>query len=299
VRRLYRRLQPQLVHHVALQPVIVGSLAALGLPIARLNAIAGFGFSYTSNSPRAVLARTVMTPLMRFLLARPRSAVLVQNGDDRRAVEALGVAADNIFLVPGSGVDADVLTPLPEPQGPVCAAFVGRLLEDKGVRTLVAAHDLLARRGSPVRLLLAGTTDPANPASVTAADVEDWKHRPGLIALGHVVDIASVWAQAHIAVLPSRREGLPKSLLEAAACGRPIVATDVPGCREIAIDGVNALLVPPDDPPALADAIDRLAHDAALRRTFGRASRQLVERQFASEHIGRQIVLVYDRLIGR
>jgi glycosyltransferase involved in cell wall biosynthesis len=117
--------------------------------------------------------------------------------------------------------------------------------------------------------------------------------------LGHVADIRSVWKAAHIAVLPSRREGLPKSLLEAAACGRPIVATNVPGCREIARAGVNALLVPPDNAEALADAIDRLAQDADLRARFGAASRQMVEDEFSAAQVGRDIVTLYDSLTHR
>ena len=173
----------------------------------------------------------------------------------------------------------------------------GRLLADKGLRALAQAHALLTARGLAVRLLIAGNADPANPASIPPAEIERWRTRPGLELLGHVTDIRQVWAQAHIAVLPSRREGLPKSLLEAAACGRPIVATDVPGCREIARPGVNALLVPADDATALADAIERLAADAGLRARFGSAGRQLVVDKFSSARIGRDIVSLYDRLL--
>ncbi len=138
-----------------------------------------------------------------------------------------------------------------------------------------------------VRVLIAGDADPANPTSIPPEEIETWRAQPGLEFLGHVADIRQVWAQAHIAVLPSRREGLPKSLLEAAACGRPIVATDVPGCREIARPGVNALLVPRDDAPTLAAAIERLASDPDLRARFGSAGRRLVEENFSSERIGR------------
>jgi glycosyltransferase involved in cell wall biosynthesis len=214
-------------------------------------------------------------------------------------MEAVGVGPDRLFLIPGSGVDIVALQALPEPPGPVTVAFVGRLLEDKGLRVLVAAHDLLSQRGRPVRLLIAGEPDPANPASISQSEIERWKQTEGVEFLGHIDDIRMVWAQAHIAVLPSRREGLPKSLLEAAACGRPIVATDVPGCREIARNGINALLVPPDDPMALAEAIDRLAHDPQLRQSFGRAGRLLVESEFTSDQIATKIVEVYDELLRR
>ena len=297
VRRLYRGLKPDLVHHVALEPTVIGSVAALGLPLRTLNALAGLGFSFTSSSPKARLTGFILRGLLRFLLARRNTAVLVQNEDDGAVIAALGINPDRVFLIPGSGVDSDQLTPMPEPPGPVTAAFVGRLLDDKGIRTLIAAHEILARRGRPVRLLLAGEADPANPASIPPKEIASWKAREGVEVLGQVADIRDVWAEAHIAVLPSRREGLPKSLLEAAACGRAIVATDVPGCRVIARDGINALLVPPDDPAALADAVDVLARDPVLRQSFGKAGRSMVEEEFSSAQVGQQIVALYDKLL--
>lgn len=299
VRALYRRLRPDIVHHVALEPSIVGSAAALGLPIVRLNAFAGLGYAFSSKTIKARIVAAGLGLLLKFLLRRPSAAVLVQNPDDRGEALRLGISAHRVFLIPGSGVDSDLLRPCPEPEGPVTVTFVGRLLDDKGVRTLVAAHGLLRRRGVRVRLVIAGDRDPANPASMSLQEIERWKGEPDISVLGHVTDIGKLWAQAHIAVLPSRREGLPKSLLEAAACGRPIVASDVPGCREIARPGINALLVPPDDPPALADAIARLAQDGGLRRQFGAAGRELVETEFASARIGRAIVALYDKLLGR
>lgn len=299
VRRLYRRVQPAIAHHVALVPTIVGSMAALRLPVVCLNALAGLGFAFTSQTPKAYFVRFILERLMRWLLSRRSAFVLVQNPDDLAAIQSLGVEPDKITLIRGSGVDVDTLKPLPEPPPPIVVGFVGRLLNDKGVLTLVAAHALLTNRGRPVELLIAGDPDPANPASIPEATVAAWKQRAGLTLLGHVDDIRKVWARAHIAVLPSLREGLPMSLLEAASCGRPIVATDVPGCREIARHGINALLVPPNDPEALADAIERLAGDAELRQRFGAASRQMVEGEFSDARIGRDIVALYRRLLGQ
>lgn len=299
VRELYRRLDPDIVHHVALQPAIIGSLAAVGLPMARLNALAGLGYVFTSRKPSALVMRPVLATLVRLLLNTRSSSVLVQNPDDRDAVQALGVAAERVHLIPGSGVDTDVMKPLPEPDGAVTAAFVGRLLDDKGVRPLVEAQAMMVEHGETVRLLIAGDRDPANPASIPEAEIERWKAQPGVEVAGHVAGIAQVWARAHIAVLPSRREGLPKSLLEAAAFGRPIVATDVPGCREIARHNVNAFLVPPDDPVALADAISVLARDKALRARLGAAGRAMAEAEFSSTRIGAEIVALYDSLIRR
>ena len=298
LRRIHRAVAPDLVHHVALQPTILGSLAALGRRVARVNAITGLGYAFISVSAKARVMRAVIGMLLRRLLDRDRSVALVQNPDDRDLLSGLSIAAERIVLIPGSGVDVVALTPMPEPPGAVTAAFVGRLLDDKGIRTLVAAHRLLRRKGIAVELLIAGTPDPANPASVSQAEAAAWSHEPGVTWLGHVDDIATVWARAHMAVLPSRREGLPKSLLEAAACGRPMVATDVPGCREVAIPNETGLLVPPDDADALAAAVEQLAHSPELRARFGRAARRLAEERFAADAIGRAVLGLYLRLVA-
>jgi glycosyltransferase involved in cell wall biosynthesis len=298
-RRLYRRLRPDLAHHVAFVPAVIGSLAALGLPMAKLNALTGLGFTFTSSTIKARVLRAFANRLLAFLLTRRNTVVLVQNPDDRAMVAALGAPAPRIRIIPGSGVDVKRLQPAHEPQTPMfTVGFVGRLLEDKGVNTLVRAQEILAERGLAVRVLLAGTPDPSNPASISEAVLVNWRQRRNLELLGHVDDIRTVWAQAHVAVLPSRREGLPLSLLEAAACGRPLIATDVPGCREIARPGVNALLVPPDDPESLAKAIETLSKDQNMRQRFGRAGRQLVVDEFSGARIGREIVALYAEMLA-
>jgi glycosyltransferase involved in cell wall biosynthesis len=298
VRKLYRKLEPDLAHHVALPATVVGSLAALGLPVVCVNAMTGLGTMFTSDTVKLRATRAILTQVLRRLLRRSRSAVLVQNQDDRAMIERLGVNQDRIALIPGSGVDTQVLTPRPEPAGPVTIAFVGRLVESKGIRTLVAAHERLSQCGRDIRLLIAGLPDPANPASISPQEIEAWTRRPNVTHLGFVKDIVGLWASAHIAVLPSHREGMPLSLLEAAACGRPLIATDVPGCRAVVRPEVNGLLVPLDDLEALAAAIDRLAADAGLRQRFGKASRDLAEREYSAERIGHQMVALYRRLLA-
>ena len=299
VRALYRRIKPDIVHHVALQPVLVGSLAAFGFPVRRVNAFAGLGYVFVSRSLRARALRPVIVALLRFLLNDRRSAVVVENLDDRAALDAIGIEEERLNIVSGSGIDVDKMKPLPEPEGEVTAAFVGRLLDDKGVRPLIAAFELLRGCGQRLRLLIAGEGDPANPASISQAEIDGWKARSGIEMLGHVAGIQRVWERAHIAVLPSRREGLPVSLLEASAFGRPLVATDVPGCREIARHGVNGFLVPADDPSALSGALAVLERDPELRRRFGEASRRIVENEFSSARVGQQIVALYDKLLER
>ena len=265
--------------------------------MARLNALAGLGYAFTSDKAKARIMRPVARHLLRWLLNRPNSTVLVQNPDDYAVAAELGVPKQSIALIAGSGVDVDALIPLPEPAGPFTVGYVGRLLDDKGVRTLVLAHELLAQRGTAINTLLAGEPDPSNPASIPDHVLANWRRLPNVQLLGHVRDIRSVWTQAHVAVLPSRREGLPKSLLEAAACGRPLIATDVPGCREIARNGVNALLVPWDNPEAIAEAIERLMSNSDLRAQFGAASRQIVVSEYSSRRIASDTAALYARLL--
>jgi glycosyltransferase involved in cell wall biosynthesis len=298
LRRVHRAAVPAIVHHVSLQATVLGCLAAWGRSVHGINALTGLGYTFASGNRKAALLRPLLRVLLRFLLNRPSQTVLVQNDDDRADLIALGIGRDRIALIPGSGVDVAVLQPLPEPAGPVTIAFVGRLLADKGIHTLIAAHRLLRERGTAIKLLIAGTPDPANPASLSKTEAEALNREPGIQWLGHVGDIAALWARAHIAVLPSRREGLPKSLLEAAACGRPMVATDVPGCREIARDGETGLLVPFGDAEALARAIKTLAESSELRARYGTAARRLAVERFSADVIGRQTVDLYRRLMG-
>jgi glycosyltransferase involved in cell wall biosynthesis len=242
------------------------------------------------------LLRTILKWLLPSLLDRPGDVVLVQNPDDRAALVDLGISEARIVLIPGSGVDTDALPPLPEPDGPITYGFAGRLLTDKGIRALVAAHGIVRRQGLETNLLIAGNPDPANPASVSLQEVNEWTKRPGITWLGHINDISSLWRRCHFAILPSHREGLPGSLMEAAACGRAMIATDAPGCREIVIDDQTGLLVPIEDPQALARAITTLATSPELRTRYSRAARELVVSKLSAKIIGSSIVRLYDEL---
>ncbi|WP_315763323.1 MULTISPECIES: glycosyltransferase family 4 protein [unclassified Bradyrhizobium] len=296
IRAVETSIQPDVVHHSGLQASVLGSLAALGSSIPVVNAITGLGYVFTSTTLRSRLMKQAMAWLLPRLMNRASSFVLVQNPDDRDALRALGVRSEKITLIPGSGVDTERFQPLPEPEGPISFGFAGRLLTDKGVRALVAAHRLLRAEGQDFNLLIAGSPDPANPASVSPDEIEQWRREPGITLLGQIGDITALWRRCHIAVLPSHREGLPVSLLEAAACGRPLVSTDAPGCREIAIDGQTGLSVPIENPAALAEAMTRLARSPELRARYGHAARRLVEEKLSAEIIGRSVVALYDRL---
>ncbi|MEZ5827323.1 MAG: glycosyltransferase family 4 protein [Hyphomicrobiales bacterium] len=297
LRHLLKTLKPDIVHNVAVKPVVLGSAASLGLPPAVVNSLTGVGSLFIGGA-RGLTRRAVRFALAQFL-KRDNSWTVVQNPDDRAFVLELGVAPKHVVTIRGSGVDTDRLVPLPEPDPPVTAAYVGRMLADKGVPTLIDAFAKLDQRGVTMRLLLAGDTDKENPGSLAAEQLREFASAFGIQWLGHVADVREVWRQAHFAVLASRREGLPKSLLEAAACGRAMVATDAPGCREIAIDGETALTVPVDDVDALAAAMQRMAEDQAMRERFGKAARHLVEAEFSAGAIGRQTVDLYNMVLER
>jgi glycosyltransferase involved in cell wall biosynthesis len=296
LRRVERQVRPHIVHHSGLQCSVLGSVAGLGMKIPQVNAMTGLGYVFTSATSRSRLIKEALKWILPSLLDRPGKIVLVQNPDDRAALVDLGIKEERTVLIPGSGVDTDVLQPLPEPEGPITYGFAGRLLTDKGIRALVAAHDIVRSQGLESDLIIAGNPDPANPASVSVEEVKEWSWRPGITWLGHIDDIASLWRRCHFAILPSHREGLPGSLMEAAACGRALIATDAPGCREVAIPDQTGLLVPIEDPKALAAAIVKLATSPDLRARYAKAARKLVVGKLSAKIIGDSIVRLYDEL---
>ena len=300
LRRLLKAVRPDILHNVSLKPVLLGTVASLGLAaVAVVNSVTGLGTLFIGEAKVNDQARAAVRLALSHLLRRKRSRIVVQNPDDRAFVMALGAPPETVVLIPGSGVDTTKLSPLPEPPPPITAAYVGRMLADKGVLTLIEAFSLLGKRGTSLQLLLAGDCDRENPGSLAPEQLREFASLYGITWLGHVADIREVWARAHFAVLASRREGLPKSLLEAAACGRPMVATDAPGCREIAIEGETALTVPVGNSSALAASMAKLTADAELRKTFAANARRLAESKFSADAIGQQTVALYDALVGR
>ncbi|MGB3818029.1 glycosyltransferase family 4 protein [Achromobacter pulmonis] len=297
--RLFRRLRPQVVHLVTIKPVLYGGIAArLARVPGMVAAISGLGFVFLSNSLKMRLVRAVVARLYRLALGHRNSRVIFQNASDRDLLQSLGAVRDEqVVLIRGAGVDLDQYRALPEPPAsPVVVTMVARLLRDKGVREFVQAARLLRERGVDVSMQLVGGVDAGNPASATPAEVQAWQREGCVQALGERSDVPQLYAASHIAVLPSYREGLPKSLIEAAACARAVVTTDVPGCRDAIDPGKTGLLVPVRDPQALADAIARLADDQALRQAMGTAGRALAEREFNIERVARLHVELYDTL---
>jgi len=301
LRHIFRQWKPTIVHQVALKPVIYGSIASLGLGLPGVvNAIAGLGFVFTSDHPQARAIRPLVRLVFRLLLNRRHAITIAQNPEDRAVLIASGVRnGERLVLIRGAGVDLACFRREPEPGGLPRILFASRLLRDKGLDTFVEAARLVRARGVPATFVLSGAPDPESPSSVSAGDVAAWEHEGAIEYLGRQSDMAAVLAGCHVVALPTRYgEGVPKILLEAAAAGRPIIATDWPGCREVVRDGINGLLVAPGDAAALAEAMVRLIQSPGLREEFGRAGRLIAEQEFAEHRIFGEVLEVYQRLAG-
>ncbi len=299
--RLYRREQPDLVHQVGIKPVLYGSFAAAmtGVP-AVVNALAGMGYVFTSTRFKARVLRPLVKMAFRWLLDRSHSRVILQNPDDVAAIVDGTVAAERVALIRGSGVDTKAFAGSTEPDGVPIAVMVSRMLWDKGVGELVQAARLLRERKVRLRVVLVGSPDPENPASISEHQLRDWDSSGDVAWWGERSDIARIWADSHIAVLPSYYgEGVPKSLLEAGASARPLLATNMPGCREIVVDGITGILVPPKDVAALADGLEALARDKSLRQRLGAGARELVEREFSEAQVVEQTMALYRAVRAR
>jgi glycosyltransferase involved in cell wall biosynthesis len=301
--RLYRRIRPDIVHHVALKPIVLGTTAALFVrKTVVLNALTGRGYTYTSRSPRARLIAHILSLALRTLLRRPHTLVLLENEDDRRFVLGkTGIPWEQTAVNAGSGVDVHhfgVLA-LPE-QEPVTIGCASRMLHMKGIADLVAASRALRARRVPHRLILAGGIDTESPDAISEQTLRRWVERDGVEWLGQIADVRELWRRCHVAALASLGgEGVPLSLVEAAACGRPLAATDVPGSRDIARDGINALLAPPGSPEELARVLERLILDRDLRRRFAAESRRIAETTFSLDQVLAATLALYDKLLDQ
>lgn len=297
--RIYRRERPDIIHQVAMKPVLYGSLTAR---LARIpgvvNALGGMGFLFSSQTSKARLLRPLVKRALHLLLSGRHTQVILQNPDDLKLLcDGAGLDAGRAHLIRGAGVDLDHYRPVAEPPEPPIVMLPSRLLWDKGVAEFVAAARELKARGTAARFVLVGDPDPGNPAAVPEARINEWVAAGTVEWWGHRDNMAETLGSSHIVCLPSYREGLPKVLLEAAACGRPLVSTDAPGCREVARDGDNGLLVPVRDSAALAQALERLIDDAPLRAQYGKRSRQIAEEEFGIERVAQETLEVYRQAL--
>lgn len=304
IARLYRAERPDVVHHVAVKPVVLGAVAARLSGIGTVvNALTGLGYVFSSRSAKARLLKGGVRSLLKSALTGPRNTrLIVQNGDDRAFfVDNSLVRPEDVTMIRGSGVDPHAFPP-GDARGvgsPPLVVLPARMLRDKGVIEFIEAARLIKARGLGARFALCGAPDPLNPASLTESEIEGYVREGVVEYWGWQSDMAPVWQKAQIVCLPSYREGLPRALLEAAASRLPIVATDVPGCREICRDGVNGWLVPARDSGALAAALEAAITREDLRVAYGEAGRKIVEKELSLDYVIKSTLAVYDSLLAR
>lgn len=303
LRRIYQAEKPHIIHHIAMKPILFGSVAAMSVSAPHVvNAFAGLGYVFSAQTALARMMRLILIPAFRVILNHRGHIVLFQNPDDRDLLQKLGALSprlNNAVLIRGSGVDTTALQPVPLPDGGrdfICV-FAGRMIGIKGLPTLKEAFSRL-RQGHPeIKLWLCGQPDPGNPGSWTQEQINTWTaENPNVVYKGHC-HMDQIWRQAHVALQPSYGgEGIPKSLLEAAACGRPIIATDVPGCRDMVGEAVNGFLVPPHDAALLAERIALLSNDYLLCQRMGQASRGFVEGELSADAVTAKAQALYQSL---
>ncbi len=297
---LYRELRPDLAHHITVKALLYGGLAArLSDVPALVNTVSGLGYLFSTDDLRARSLRGAVSLGYRLLLRHTNASTIFQNPDDRDHFVQRGlVAASQTCVIRGSGVDVTRFRPQPQPTGTSRVLFVGRLLWQKGLAEFVAAARQLRAEGLGVRFAIAGYGEAGNPDSVPPETLAAWQREGIIDYLGQRDDMSQVYADAHVVCLPSWREGVPRALIEAAACGRALVASDVPGCREIVQHELNGLLVPARAPEPLAAALRRLLQDAALRQRMGVAGRELVLREFSLERVNAATLALYAQLLA-
>jgi len=301
IRSIVRKFKPDIAHNIALKPVVTGTFGELlGRQRVIVNAPVGMGYIFTSTDKRASVVKPLLVKILKSLLRSKSVHVVIENPDDLNSLIEDGfVRQGEISLIRGAGVDLNAFPFHPENAGPVVVTLVSRLLRDKGVVEFIGAASFLFTRYPDVVFQIVGEPDPGNPSTIQMNEIDLWRSLPNVKFLGRRNDIASILRDSHVVCLPSYREGLPKALLEALSSGRPIVTTDVPGCREVCNDGTNGLLVPARDITALSSAIEKLVLNPELRQAMGRAGRLRAETEFSNEIVCSQTLDLYRKLMSQ
>jgi glycosyltransferase involved in cell wall biosynthesis len=298
VLRALRAERPDILHNIAIKPVVYGALAARLAGVETVvNAPVGMGYVFASHDQRARLLRRPLRAALARLLRPKHGKVIFENSDDLKEAIGFGaIVANDAVLIRGAGIDLDAFAPAPDPEGVPVVTLTARMLWDKGVAEFVGAARRLKQEGVAARFLLVGAPDALNRAAIPQATLDSWQAEGVVECLGFRSDVAAVLAESHVVCLPSYREGLPKSLLEALAAGKPVVTTDVPGCREVVADGINGFLVPARSIAPLADALRKLIADAGLRQRMGAAGRRRAETEFSTQRVTAETLAVYTAL---
>lgn len=298
--RLYRRLQPTIVHHMCMKPVLYGGIAArvAGVP-AVISTISGFGYLFCTRTVRGLVLRSIVSDALRFALVHEKIRVIVQNSADRDfLISRYNLSSDHIMLIKGSGVDLSLFKSEREPDGVPVVMMAGRLLWAKGVQEFVDAARAIRSKKIKARFVLVGEPDYGHPSAVPIDTIKKLHNAGDVEWLGFRNDMPALISQSHILCLPSYySEGVPRILQEAAAVGRPVVATNSPGCREVVRHGQNGLLVPVGDREALVGAVVQLINNPLLRTTMGLEGRQIAVTEFSLDQVIDNNLAVYRSLL--
>lgn len=299
--QLYRRLRPALVHHMCIQPVLYGGIAArvVGVPVV-ISTLYGLGYLFCTGTIKARALRPIVTIALRFALQYENHRIIVQNSADRDfLLFRYNLPNDRVVLIKGSGVDLSLFMPEPEPEGVPVVLMASRLLWTKGVQDFVVAAQTIRARGIRARFVLVGEPDHGHPSAVPVDILKRWHDAGDVEWLGFRLDMPALIAQSHIVCLPSRySEGVPRILQEAAAVGRPVVATESPGCLEVVHHGKNGLLVPIGDGEALVGGLAQLINNPLLRIAMGAHGRAIAVAEFSLEHVIDKNLAVYRSMLN-
>jgi len=295
--RIFRQYKPDIVHNISMKPVLYGTLVSRLMGIKNIvNLLNGMGVMFSENSGNGMLRLQKLVKFCFKILLKNKSVkVVVQNSEDLKLLtDEVGIPKYSVKLIKGSGVNPNEFYPVDEVVGTVNITYVGRLLWEKGVGLLVESARLLKEKGINFKVTLVGSIDNENPTSINQAQIDSWVAEGIVEFLGHRTDIRNIWNQAHIAVLPtSYREGLPRSLLEAASCGKPIISSDNAGCLEIVHHNVNGLIVQNKSVSQLTDYLEELINNKRLRLKFGGEGRKMILESFSDEIVIKETMLLY------
>lgn len=297
--RIYKREKPELVHHFTIKPVLYGSIVSRLLSISAIvNSITGLGYIFLSKDWKGKLLRLFVFPIYKFSLLHDNNFIIFENSYDRDVfIKHQFIKKERSTIIQGVGVDEDYYGYSPDPNLEVpIVVLPARMLYDKGIITLVDAAKILKSKVT-VKIALVGDVDQGNPSSIDVSTLENWEREELVEWWGFQRDMRQVYENCNIVTLPSLGEGLPTVLIEAAACGRAIVATDVAGCRDVVKDGINGLLIPANNPDALSDAILGLINDPEKRELMGKEGRRIVEEKFTNQIVNKKTLDVYKTIL--
>jgi len=287
VYRACRDFRPKVCHMITLKTFLVAGVASrLALVPHRVGTVSGLGYFFISSEWPIKISRALYRPLFWFAMTGRKTEVIFQNPDDEAVLQAYaGINPSQAHLIPGSGVDLQKFSQQPEPDGPVTFVLIGRMLGDKGVMEFVEAARIIKKKGVDAKFILAGLPDETNPASISRKSLEQFNAEGSVSWIGYCDNPAELIAASHVVVLPSYREGFPRVLIEAAASGRPAIASDVPGCRHAIADGKTGMLVPVRDARSLADAMLQLVQNGQMRSAMGASARELAEEKYSLDSV--------------